>query len=199
MYINDENQVPLRTGQGIQYRIVHSGVSAGTQVEVLQQDPESGHTLVREPGGKQGWLPTRFLTAEPIARDRLRAAENELQRLREQTGKTREERETLVQENQRLQAENANLTNTARQLQEELQHIRRVSENAINLDRRNQELQETNQQLKNEVDVLTAENLQLKDSSDTDRMLIGAGLVCLGILIAIVVPWMKPKKKSSWA
>lgn len=199
MYIDDNNQVPLRTGQGIQYRIIHSGLNAGTPVEVLEQDKESGYTLIREPGGKQGWVPTRYLTAEPIARDQLKKVQQELERLKAESARYGDTNKALSQQTKQLEAQNAALTKTNEQLQDELMRIKRISENAINLDRRNRELQEENQQLKSEVELLTADNMRLKSNADTEKMLTGAGLVGIGILIALILPLLKPKKKSSWA
>lgn len=199
MYIDDNNQVPLRTGQGIQYRIIHAGLNAGTPVEVLQHDKESGYSLIREPGGKQGWVPTRYLTAEPIARDQLKRVQQELERLKAENARFNDTSKSLAQQTKELETQNARLTQTNEQLQEELLRIKRISENAINLDRRNRELREENQQLKSEVELLTADNMRLKSNADTEKMLTGAGLVGVGILIALVLPLLKPKKKSSWA
>lgn len=199
MYIDDNNQVPLRTGQSLEYRIIHGGLAAGTPVVVLEQNPETGYSRVRIPDGREGWLLTRYLTAEPIARDKLKAVEKELAQIKSENAKLLEAQKSLLEEAKRLQTDNAQLTNQVQQLQDELQHIKRISENAVNLDRRNQELRESNQQLKSEVELLSAENMRLRDNSDSNKMLLGAGLVGAGMFIAIIIPWLRPQKKSSWA
>ncbi len=199
MYIDDNNQVPLRSGQSLEYRILHRGLPAGTPVEVLEQNEDSGYSRVRTQAGQEGWLLSRFLTPQPIARDRLQAAEKKLAQVSEKNSELTAQHKNLLQENKRLEGENARLKNDGQQVQEELLHIKRISENAVALDRRNQELQEQNQQLKGEVELLTAENQRLTDNADTDNMLIGAALVLLGVIIAVVLPWMRPRKKSSWA
>src|SRR5690606_1725797 len=140
MYIDDNNQVPLRTGQGIQYRIIHAGLTAGTPVELLQEDKESGYSLIREPSGKQGWVPSRFLTAQPIARDQLKRVQQELERLKAENARYGDTSKSLTQQTKELETQNAQLTQSNEQLQEELLRIKRISENAINLDRRNREL-----------------------------------------------------------
>jgi SH3 domain protein len=199
MYVDDNNQVPLRTGQGLEYRVIHKGVNAGTAVEVLETDNASGHSRVREPGGVEGWLPTRFLTAQPIARDRLQKMESELQKIKEANARLIEEHKASTGANQTLVDDHNRLATSNRELTEELQHIKRISENAIALDKRNQELRESNQTLQNDVDFLTAENRRLKDNSETNTMLVGAGLMGTGMIIALILPLLRPRKKNSWA
>lgn len=58
VYITDKLYVGLREGQGNEYPVAKSIVS-GTAVEVLQRG--NGFTLVREPGGAEGWVADRYL------------------------------------------------------------------------------------------------------------------------------------------
>src|SRR5690606_2335789 len=125
--------------------------------------------------------------------------QQELERLKAENARYGDTSKSLTQQTKELETQNAQLTQSNEQLQEELLRIKRISENAINLDRRNRELREENQQLKSEVELLTADNMRLKSNADTEKMLTGAGLIGIGILIALVLPLLKPKKKSSWA
>lgn len=122
----------------------------------------------------------------------------ETSQLRTQLQQVKAENSELKTQNQSLSNDlNGKVTNLS-STQEELAHIKRVSENALQLDSKNRELRETNENLKNEVEVLTSENLRLKDRNDQDTMLLGAGLVFAGVLIAVIVPMFKREKKSSW-
>ena len=78
MYIDDTLLVPLRSGESLSYRIVHKGISSGTKVEVLEQSKESGYSKIITPGGIEGYLPSRYLTAEPIAKIKLEQANKAL-------------------------------------------------------------------------------------------------------------------------
>ena len=71
---------------------------------------------------------------------------------------------------------------------------------AINLNRRNGELREENQKLRNDLEVLTAEKERLEAKKESDFMLLGAALVLLGVILALVIPLLKPPKKTdNWA
>ncbi|WP_166255695.1 TIGR04211 family SH3 domain-containing protein [Marinobacter salicampi] len=199
VYIDDNLFAPVRSGEGTQYRILHNGLRSGTAVELLERS-ESGYTRIRTKEGIEGWIVSRYLTEQPIARDRLQAAQRELERAKTQVSElqaslkqTQEERDQLARSEQRLE-------DRSEELAEELENIKAISANAINLEARSQELQATNQRLRNDVEVLTAEKERLEAKSESDFMLLGAGLVVLGIILALLVPVLKPsRKQDNWA
>ncbi|MCB1675993.1 MAG: TIGR04211 family SH3 domain-containing protein, partial [Halioglobus sp.] len=90
VYVRDTLYVPLRGGQGQEYRILHKGIRSGTPLEVLQENEETGYSLVRMEDGLEGWIQTQYLVDEPIARDLLDQANqklDELEKLHEDTQK----------------------------------------------------------------------------------------------------------------
>lgn len=200
MYIDDTLLVPLRSGESTSYRIVHKGIPSGTKLEILEQNKESGYSKVRTPGGIEGYLPTRYLTEEPIARIKLERTNQTLNALNK-------EHEQLQNTFNQLKTEHQNLTKLYKETEQsldknvqELSHIRSVSGNALNLDKRNQELRENNEQLRNELELVQTDNTRLKEKADSNMMLAGGGLVLLGVILALLIPMIKPSKKNdSWA
>ncbi len=200
MYIDDTLLVPLRSGESTSYRIVHKGISSGTKVEVIEHNKESGYSKILVPGGIEGYLPTRYLVAEPIAKMKLEQANKSLAKLKQ-------EHETLQQNYNALKAEHQSLSKQHQETEQsldknvqELSHIRTVSANALNLDQRNQELRESNEQLRNDLELLQTDNSRLKEKAESNMMLVGGGLVLLGVILALLVPMIKPSKKNdSWA
>lgn len=200
VYIDDTLYAPVRSGQGTQFRILHSGLRSGTSVTLLEQNESSGYSRVRTSQGIEGWIPTRYLTNQPVAQDRLDAANRELEQTRAQLEELQSQMSQVSGQRDQLSSREQQLEQQVATLTEELDKIRSVSSNALNLDRRNRELQESNQKLKNEVEVLTAEVERLEAKRESDFMLLGAGLLILGMFIALVLPWLKPTKKNdTWA
>lgn len=199
VYVDDTLYAPVRSGEGTQYRILHSGVRSGTALELLERS-ESGYSRVRTPDGIEGWMVSRYLTETPIARDRLEAANRQLSEARETLSSLRSRLEEVTEERDALRQSEGNLEARAGRLSQELQDIKTVAADALNLNRRNQELQNDNQKLRNDLEVLTAEKERLEANKDSDFMLIGAGLVLLGIILALIVPALKPTRKTdNWA
>lgn len=200
MYINDNLLVPLRSGAGTGYRIIHKGIKSGTELEILETDKDSGYSHVQTPAGLTGYLPTLYLTAQPIARTKLAQAnkrlatlEKENTALNDRLAKLRQEHESLSETHKQTSAQLDNNN-------QELSNIKSISSNALNLDRRNRELRESNEQLRNKLELVQTENTHLKDKSESNMMLIGGGLVTLGVIIALLVPMIKPSRKGdSWA
>nr|WP_285903205.1 TIGR04211 family SH3 domain-containing protein [Alkalimarinus sediminis] len=200
MYIDDTLLVPLRSGEGLQYRIVHKGVKSGTRVELIAHNPDSGYSHVKTPDGITGYLPTRYLVKNEIARDRLVKVSAQLEKSQAKLAQLQTEMNELKQKYDSLSSNHEQLTRQSESTSSELQKVKSISSNALSLDQRNRELRKTNQELKNEVELLTTDNQRLKDKSETSFMMIGAALVLLGVILALIIPWLKPTKKNdSWA
>tara|TARA_R110001592_G_scaffold233140_1_gene490707 strand:+ start:15082 stop:15684 length:603 start_codon:yes stop_codon:yes gene_type:complete len=200
MYIDDTLLVPLRSGESLSYRIVHKGISSGTKVEVLEHNKESGYSKILTPDGIEGFLPTRYLTAEPIAKIKLRQTNKTLTNLKQDYEKLQLAYNELNSEHQSLSKNHKETEQSLDKNIQELSHIRSVSANALTLDQRNRELRESNEQLRNELELLQTDNSRLKEKAESNMMLVGGSLVFLGVILALLIPMIKPSKKNdSWA
>lgn len=197
-YVDDTLYAPLRSGEGLGFRIVHKGVKSGTPLELLTSNSQTGYSRVRTPEGIEGWLPSRFLVKEPIARTRLEQLTEEHEAIQKSFREISAQNQELLVSNTNLTSRNSELADSNQDLQAELADIKRISSNAVNLDRRNSELREVNEQLKNELEVLTSENIRLTENNDRDKMLLGGALVLSGILVAVIIPMFKKDKRDSW-
>lgn len=199
-YIDDKLLVPLRSGEGTGFRIIHKGLKSGVKLEVIKESKESGYSFVKTPSGLEGYIPTRYLSKQPIAAAQLVNANKTIESLREKNKLLTNEFNQLSSDHKSLQGTQNSTDDTLKKTESELRKIKEISANAIHLDQRNHELRENNEQLRNEVELLQVENKRLKDRSESNMMLIGGGLVLLGVIIALLAPALKPTKKSDgWA
>ena len=200
MYVDDVLLVPLRSGEGTGFRIVHKGLPSGTALEIIERNTESGYSFVRTASGIEGYLPTRYLSAEPIARVKLAKAEKDIQALRSENEELTNQLNTLQGNFASLEANHNSASQNLSSSQQELERIKAISADAINLDKRNRELRKSNEELRNELELLEVENVRLKDKSESNMMMMGGGLVLLGVILALIIPLLKPTKKNdSWA
>ena len=200
-YVDDVIYVPVRSGPGNEYRIIESALRSGTSVEVLEEDEETGYSRVRfGDDNQEGFIATRYLSAQPIAEQRIQGVQQQLANTEEQLSETQSQLEETRSELSQVQEEKQALETELANTSDELERIRSISEDAINLEQRNRELREERQELRKEVELLTNENQRLKDSRESSYLLTGGGLVIAGILIAVIFPLLKPSRKSeSWA
>jgi SH3 domain protein len=195
-YVTDRTQVELRRGPSTEYRIVRY-LEAGDRVEVLEQN--EGFSRVKISGqDTEGWMPSASLIAEPIARDRLAAAER--------TATTARERATALEEQNRelernLAATRAELEQTKAShgsVSRELAEIRTASANVVKLHDDNASLQQRLVQRDLQVEQLTTANARLAARSNQNWFVVGAAVLLGGIVIGLVAPTLRRKRRSDW-
>ncbi len=102
LYISDFLRITMRTGPGIDHKIIEM-IKSGQMVTVLEQGPE--WTKIQLPTGKEGWVLNRFLTPKPPSGLLLKKLEEKHAELSLQVTTLIDENERLRNENQKLDAE----------------------------------------------------------------------------------------------
>ena len=196
-YVSDRLEIQMRTGKGTKFRILRM-LPSGTALEVLEIDKESGYTRVRAPGGVEGWVLTRVLMKGQAARDRLADAEKRLARLELENRKLSSSFETLKTEKGGADQELSKFDKENRKLSQELDNIRRTASSSLAIDAENRELKSSIVAYERQAQSLQQENSGLKDRTARDWFMVGAGVVVLGMVIGLIIPRIRWRKKSSW-
>ena len=200
-YISDTQYVPLRSGQGTQYRIIHRGLPSGTLLVVGEVNPETGYTQVTTPNGTEGWILSQYLTEEEPARTRLKALLAREELLNSDPDSMRARYVKLEEDYQQLEEQLGASRSRIEQLSSELNEVRRVSASALVLDNSNRKLGEEAEVLKARLEVLEAENRRLQEDGESDAFMNGAFAVLIGAMITLLVSRLRPRqnRSSSWA
>jgi len=114
------------------------------------------------------------------------------QELAAQLGKAKASRDGFRQERDNLQK-------GSDEKDAELTNIRRVSANAVALDSQNRELQTSVQTLNHQLQAQISEIQELKDRRNRDWFLAGAAVLLGGILLGLLLPKLRTKRRSSWS
>ena len=195
-YVSDYLVITMRAGQGSQYQILKT-LPSGTRLEVLETS-DSGYTKVRNAEGVEGWVLSRYLSPTPIAKEKLAAAQKRLQRLKDQNNQLKQELATLQKSHRELETERTALVNKSTTTDAELERLNQVAAQPILLDKQNRELKQQNVSLEKELQLLQQENQSLKDRSQREWFIAGAGVLLGGMLLGLIVPKLRWRKKSSW-
>lgn len=197
LYISDELTVPLRRGPTNGHRIIHAGLPSGTALEVLGEDKASGFTQVRTANGTDGWVPTQYLTSQPVAKHQLVAANKRIQSLEAQLKSTRDSFQETRGARAEAESRNTDLDKQTKQLQTELAEIRRVSATSIAQYEENKVLKAENKELHAQVIELSGKVGQLQRNTQLRWLMGGGALVVVGLAIGA---WIKSRpKRSTWA
>lgn len=196
-YISDVVHVPVRSGAGTQFRIIHAGLPSGTRVQVVEIDGD--WSLITTDAGVEGWTRNQYLVSQPTAGIQLAQLEQRHARTQQQNTALTTQVNELKQANVQLEAQLQQLQQTAGEATEELGELQALSADTISLNRRHQELLEQHQILQTDVDMLRAKNDRLESDETINQWLYGAGLILLGVFLSIIIPALKPKKRfSDW-
>lgn len=197
-YVTDDLTITMRTGESTAHQVLRV-LKSGTRVTILETHDDTGYSHVTIEGGDDGWVLTRLLSKTPGAQQRLEAAQASLKKVREELKQAQQKLESSTsarrssdQSLQQLQQENEKLT-------QELTHLRDVSGNAIALDKENTSLKTNKIHLETEIEALKQQKEVLEDRSARNWFITGTGVMVLGMLIGLMVPRLRWRKKSSWS
>lgn len=197
LYVSDRFEVPVRKTGCSNCTIVHYGLPSGTMVYDLGEEVDDWRKI-RSQGGIEGWMPSRFLLDEPVASQQLAQAEADLT-------VALEENQLLHQQIEGLLAELTEMGLAVETLEvateegEVSRPVMSISGDVIGLNSQNEELIRRNQFLQQEIDLLTARNERLEDSSWRSWFVYGACAVLAGALLSILLPRLMPRRKySEW-
>jgi SH3 domain protein len=196
-YVSDTLEITMRSGKGTSFGITRM-LRSGTPVEVLNVDKKSGYTQVRTNSGKEGWVLSRFLMKGQAARERLATAEKNLAELELENRKLTTAMATLKEEKGTLESNLSALEGESRGVSQELAEIRRTASSALAIDSENKDMKGRMVSLERQLQTVQQENETLKDRTARDWFMVGAAVVLLGIIVGLIIPKIRFRKKSSW-
>jgi len=141
---------------------------------------------------------SRFLMKTPAARDRLAAAEKQLAELELENRKLETAMTSLKDEKSKLSKNLGSLDSESRKVSQELAEIRRTASSALAIDSENKELKSRVVALERQLQILQQENEGLKNRTARDWFMVGAAVVLLGIIVGLIIPRIRWRRKSSW-
>jgi len=194
-YVRDWMSVPLHATAAPDSKTVHNGLVSGTAVTVLESDASKEYSRVRTPEGTEGWIAARYLSAEPAARAQLEKANAELEQLRKLKAQLTDlppDMRAATQQLIDLRSENA-------RLQAELENSQKTPTEAAQLSAENGRLKTDYATLQQQFATLDTERQLLRAEGDQTKFREGALAVIAGMLLAVGVRRLWPKKKSEWS
>jgi len=197
-YVTDQFKITVRTGESAQHRIV-SMLKTGTRLQVLSRNKATGYTKVRMPNGKEGFVLTRQLLNEPVARDQLADLQAEVDALKAAPGELQQRLSDLTRQHNELQSAHKELTDIKKDIEQELSALKRTSANAVRISNERNELRKQVAELTRSNEELKQEKRELENRSAQRWFMIGGGVVVGGILIGLILPHLRiRRRKDSW-
>lgn len=198
MYVSDQLNINMRSDKGVGFRIKKI-LSSGTRLKVLTVD-KSGYTQVETRSGTMGWVLSRFLSKDPVARTQLKQAQDIASKLITEKKSLEKELIDLKNEKSQLGKAKINLLKKNSVFSTELDKLRKISARPIQLEKENETLR--NELLSNEskTQLLQLELQSIRDDSEKQWFITGAAILFGGILLGLILPRLRsnPQRKQNW-
>lgn len=197
-YVTDQFKITMRSGESSGHRIVQM-IQSGTPVTVISHNKSSGYSHVRTAGGKEGYVLTRQLLTDPVARDQLAALESRIQVLESAPGELSSKLAKLSKEHEELKTTHSELLSEKTTIEEELAALRHTSANAVQIAKERTTLRKQAATMTRELEDQKQEIRELRNNSNQRWFLIGGGVIIGGILIGLILPHLRVRKRrDSW-
>jgi SH3 domain protein len=196
-YVTDQFEINLRTGTSDAHAILRL-LPTGTPLEVLESDAASGYTRVRTGRGIEGWVLSRYLVDEPPARDRLEALQARAQAAESQAREHGAALEALAVARDEALGRVGGLEQENARLERELNDVRQASANVLAIDERNRALTQRVGEIEAELAAARSDNERLAGRANRDWFVAGAGVVGFGVLLGLLLPRLRLRRKSTW-
>lgn len=197
-YITDEFKVTMRSGESSKHRVVQM-VKSGTAVAVLGTNKESGYTNVRLSNAKTGYILSRQLLNSPVAREQLASLQARIEMLESAPGEMSSKLASLSKEHETLSQAHKTVVTEKNALAQELGDLKLVSANAVEIARERKSLRKQVATMSHDLEDQQQQIRELKNSETQRWFLIGAGVVLGGIMLGLILPHLRiRKRKDSW-
>lgn len=196
-FVTDTLRLEARQGPSTNHRITQM-LSSGTRVTVLEDDAETGYSRIALDDGTELWILTRFLMDEPAARDQLADAVARFTRERETARDLASQLKTLGQTAGEIEQNRSGLAKDKKVLQSELAQVKQAAADTLAIQERNESLNNRIKTVSAELDEAKQRNRALKEGSERDWFLAGAGVLLGGIIFGLVIPKIRWKRRRGW-
>ncbi len=199
-YVSDDVFIVLHAGPGSNYRWLGKLIP-GTELTEQRRSTDGNWAEVSTNRGTVGWVQVEYLASEPPAQVRLPAVVRQLEDAERDAAELRQTLTAAQTERDNLQSQLSDSNEELQRISEELAQLRQISGSAIETAESNRRLVEESEGLRMNLDTLEADNQRLQDRVQSSAFIDGALAVLLGVIIALVVPrlWPKRRNSSSWA
>ena len=197
-YVSDQLEVTVRRGPTLSHAVLRM-LKSGAAVEVLEVDAASGHTRVKTSAGTEGWILSRYLSAEPTARMQLQNM------MKDMNHTTNSDQPVLTQlKNIRNEYDNASkriaqLEGQNKKLEEQLVSVKQTAANVLSIDEENKKIRQKLAASEERMTSLQLENGELQSDKNKDWFFAGAVVLASGLVLGLILPRFTRRRSSRYS
>jgi len=196
-YITDEFEVTMRSGTSTANDILRL-LKSGEAVSVLEEDPDTQYSFVELDDGKKGYILNRYLVSNRSSKYRLEQLEIKAAEQQEANTILQFEIKNLQTDLEKEQSDGSSAKAALLATENELTRVKNASQNTLSIVDENDELKSIVDNLVKNNAILNKKNATLKDSSNMDWFIRGAGVSLAAFVLGILITRIRWRKQESW-
>lgn len=193
MYICDRLEVAVRTGKGLQYKIL-AIARTNDPVEVIGTEGE--YCLVRLPNDVEGWVLKRYLTEELPKPQVIARLESQMEQMKSRLNATREEAAQSKQREREFRQSRDTEHARAARLEQELTGLQESCADFISLRNDYEQLQREMDGVRQENGRLGKENAQLRKKAYFWGAVAGCGFALFWFAVGMAFQGSRAKRRQ---
>ena len=197
VWVSDQFEVMLRTGPSTS-NAIQLMIGSGAELEFLEEDAASGYSRVMTGGGTEGWVLSRYLMAQPGARDQLVTLKQQLAEANSEGASVGSQLGAIRGEYEVAERRIGELERDKTAMQAEIDNIRSTAENVLAIDDQNRILREQLADAEIRVSILEQEIDDIGSQSKRNWFIVGALVLFGGVLLGLILPRMKWQRQSRY-
>ena len=196
-YITDEFEVTMRSGTSTANDILRL-LKSGEAVSVLEEDLDTQYSFVELDDGKKGYILNRYLVSNRSSKYRLEQLEIKAAEQQEANAILQFEIKNLQTNLEKEQSDGSSAKAALLANENELTRVKNASQNTLSIVDENDELKSIVDNLVKNNAILNKKNSTLKDNSNMDWFIRGAGVSLAAFVLGILITRIRWRKKESW-
>jgi len=190
-YVSEDFEITMRTGPGTDRKII-ALIPSGHEVEVVSAGEEWSEVIT--PGGKQGWVLTRYLTDRLPTALKLDRLQTRYDKMQADYNALREKEATLSEENKRLSGELGQTQTDLGQLSNTYESLKSESTEFLKLKKEYESAVKELKEARSNANTAESELNQLAGNQMNQGLLYGGGLLIFGFLAGYILK--RPKRRA---
>ena len=182
VYVSEDFEITMRTGPGSERKII-ALVQSGKALEILEEGEE--WSLVRAPGGKEGWVLNRYLTANQPCAMVLERVRQDYDVLAAKFKGLKEQYDELQSQKKVIDADLSQNSQDLSELSAAYESLKKESADFLDLKKRYEKTPADLEAEKTRSAKLDDENLQMKRNRIIQWVWTGGGILLLGFLLGL--------------
>ncbi len=191
-YVTETFEITMRTGPGVDRKII-SLIQSGRALDVLTSGEE--WSQVKTPGGKEGWVLSRYLTDDTPSAMLLERLKINYDRLLSKNAELKEQNKTLLAKRSNLESVLSQSQKSNQKLDSDYEKLKKESADFLKLKTTYTKTAKALDQEKEKAGQLDSQVSTLSRNRNIKWFLSGAGAVLVGFILGLIS--RKRRRRSS--